>query len=885
MIARGDPEWRKRVWLMLEDSNVLVVCLALEILSKHGERVDIPHIMPLLDRGDATIYGSALHAINHIDATLSVQVYLDMLRTPRAEKLACTYRFDKGEYDGQEDALFDGLKLLLTRKPERHLPILQLMKEYRPERLPEALELAVDAKVHWLVEDAIGEIASQPSPIAIPLYKKLMRRSDTYRRYGHRGLRRRVDLSQATALLQAALRGDDADVCLDALVDLRCHSELKVPLEDILPSIRMGSVRVRVQAAKTIVKYPDLRAFGELIVGAIDSAEEMREACISVLRSNPARNPVLKAMPQAGVRQRMALVGRLQALRGWGATEGECLLDMPVIVESFGEGVGLTRKPRKGSEVVIKVNFRPAIDGTPHGEDLVRGVILHELGHHLCDFGAKGMKAAAGAARAEGLRRWFNILIDERMERQLRARRSEWGIYFDRLKAHMFLRRHEDIPLPSFAAHHRLGLEETASGLRAGELPGEWIEHPAGMDKSWVRIRNRDLLRMPGILAPHQAFLICLRVGIKPPPGIDPRVAQALDLIPANLKNCTHWELVALCRKLAELLGGQDEMAREEEMRRRLVTKMLPKLLGLLEDVDKALQQAGIEDADEALPGDEQTIAEKEKPTINRSSSALGFAPRIHYDAKDKHFDRLQITQGPCYDDMEHRAIVAKIRKHIGPLRSHFVRLGCRTRDEYASRRGRRLDPAQARASVIRPSVQVLVHQRQTDDANLYLGIVIDCSGSMKGGKLERAKAFAVLLAESARQLPGIEGSIDAFNHHHFIRLGTFQRCAVTGLSANGGNNDAGALHEAAGLAIKSRKKNKLLIMISDGSPSECTFEALRNLVVQLECRHGILCAQVAVEPLGRIAFPHYVDLSKYPYSEAVRRFGQLLVKLTTPWR
>jgi len=73
--------------------------------------------------------------------------------------------------------------------------------------------------------------------------------------------------------------------------------------------------------------------------------------------------------------------------------------------------------------------------------------------------------------------------------------------------------------------------------------------------------------------------------------------------------------------------------------------------------------------------------------------------------------------------------------------------------------------------------------------------------------------------------------------------------------------------------------------MISDGSPSECTVASLKNLVARLSSQHGTVCVQVAVEPLDEIAFPHYVDLSRYSLNEAVARFGKMIIRLTRDWR
>ena len=63
----------------------------------------------------------------------------------------------------------------------------------------------------------------------------------------------------------------------------------------------------------------------------------------------------------------------------------------------------------------------------------------------------------------------------------------------------------------------------------------------------------------------------------------------------------------------------------------------------------------------------------------------------------------------------------------------------------------------------------------------------------------------------------------------------------------SGGNNDAAALYHAATAARQSRRKAKVLVMISDGLPTECSIDALRSLVVNLTKRRNIVCAQVAV--------------------------------------
>ena len=179
-----------------------------------------------------------------------------------------------------------------------------------------------------------------------------------------------------------------------------------------------------------------------------------------------------------------------------------------------------------------------------------------------------------------------------------------------------------------------------------------------------------------------------------------------------------------------------------------------------------------------------------------------------------------------------------------------------RTVEEHASRRGRRLDLAQAKRAVFAPTANLLVDTREGEAANAYVGLLIDSSGSMDGEKIEIAKAFGVLVAEAVRGLPGLAGHVSAFDDDTFYPLGDFNRCAVASLESGGGNNDAGGLAKAADLALKSGKRNKLLLMVSDGSPTMCTVESLRKLVAKLTREHGIACVQIAVESIDHEAFP-----------------------------
>jgi nitric oxide reductase activation protein len=167
---------------------------------------------------------------------------------------------------------------------------------------------------------------------------------------------------------------------------------------------------------------------------------------------------------------------------------------------------------------------------------------------------------------------------------------------------------------------------------------------------------------------------------------------------------------------------------------------------------------------------------------------------------------------------------------------------------------------------------------RRTD---LFLGTVIDCSGSMSAGdNIERARRFAVLIGEAVRPLAGVEARFFGFTDSQIYDAGDAADCGVTALEAGGGNNDAAALLHAANAAAASRRRAKVLVMISDGLPTECSVAAVRGLVTTLTRRRGMVCAQVAVRPLEEVMFPHHLVLDDDDPDVAVARFGRMIAGL-----
>ncbi|MEM6734417.1 MAG: hypothetical protein AAF658_22825, partial [Myxococcota bacterium] len=150
------------------------------------------------------------------------------------------------------------------------------------------------------------------------------------------------------------------------------------------------------------------------------------------------------------------------------------------------------------------------------------------------------------------------------------------------------------------------------------------------------------------------------------------------------------------------------------------------------------------------------------------------------------------------------------------------------------------------------------------------------------GDSMEKAMLFGVLLAEATKGMANIDTRFWGFTDRVIYEAGDANRCAVTSLDADGGNNDAAALYHAAQAAVRSKRRARLLVMISDGAPTECTVEALRTLVGDLTRRHNIACAQVAVRPIDEVCFPHYVEILEGELESAVRKFGVVASQLVS---
>lgn len=581
----------------------------------------------------------------------------------------------------------------------------------------------------------------------------------------------------------------------------------------------------------------------------------VNEACLERLLAESqqleTRSRALSTLPRRPTRGRK--LRALAELFGWGAAVSRALTGSvlrPHLIS--GDALGYTRLDERR----VFVSPLPLLRGDRHGREIVEGLVLHEIGHHRHH---KGPAARAVWAKADaiGLGRLLNLVADEHLERNLRAFDEDFGHRLKRLDAYAF--QHADREIAVEALLDALGPSAfevlTACALDAAT-------HPAA-----VRVSTGSVLaELERRGSSFARFVRALRMGLGDRHD-DPRVREALALFDRGFRKLDMRGLYAITKALHALFG--DEV----------------RLMGAFGGAESLEGDpwGEVTHGEEIDDADVQREVERilGPPDKSRDGGGRGGRGRLAiHVGPDEAFDKIHHVEKVPPDPVRHRALAAQVGRHARRLRQLLVALGLHFEPARMRLRGRRIDVTRLRPLVVRGDPRVLLARELRLSNDLFLGLVVDCSGSMAGPSMERAHAFGVLLTEAVRDLPGVDLRIFGFTDQTIFDAGDARRPAVTSLEATAGNNDAAGLYHAAQEALRSARKARLLVMISDGLPTECSVAALRALVRQLGRRHGIVCAQVAVRPLEEVCFPHYVEVDETNLDGAVARFGRIVARL-----
>ncbi|MAC27201.1 MAG: hypothetical protein CMH59_12115, partial [Myxococcales bacterium] len=518
---------------------------------------------------------------------------------------------------------------------------------------------------------------------------------------------------------------------------------------------------------------------------------------------------------------------------------------------THGDALGYTRLTRQA----IHVSGLPVLRGDRRARAIVEGLVLHELGHHVHHASGPALEVWA-QAREEGLGGLLNLVADEHLERNLRARDATWGTRLRRLCAWAF--QHTQRELSARRLVDALGL------AAARVLPGAGLAIAHRPDA--VRVRSGALLAALEAHRPAFArFVRALRMGLGDRHD-DPAVRAGLALFDRRFRHRDMAGLLEIARalrrlygeeaRLVELVGGHETVpgaGREGEVCGEGIGDA-----DVQEEVERILEAPSRSGA-RARPG-------KDRPVVN-------VGPR-------RDFDRIHDVRPAPPAPAAHAELARELARPARHLRRALEQLGLAHRPARFRLRGHRFDRTRARAVVLRGDPRMLVARERVRRADLFIGVAIDCSGSMGSGAcMDKARRFGVLLAEAAAGLAGVDVRFVGFEDQVLWDAGSANRPAVAALEPGGGNNDAAALWHVAELARRSRRSARLLVMISDGLPTECSTTALRGLVRELE-GEGLACAQVAVRALAERCFDHYVEVLEPDVAVASRAFGDIVTGL-----
>lgn len=538
---------------------------------------------------------------------------------------------------------------------------------------------------------------------------------------------------------------------------------------------------------------------------------------------------------------------RLAALFAWGEAQAMRLLGRRLEIQLIaGSALGYTRL--EGDTVYI--NPLPLLSHQRHGEDIARGLVVHEIGHHVYNGGAEGRDCWRRAVQ-RGLGSLMNLVCDEHLERNLRATDATYGDHFKRLGAWAFQRADRQM-----ADHELL---DAVGPWAAAALPASALA--PGREIGTVRIevgRFVDALARAG--SKLSLFLRTLRLGLGDRFG-DDTVREALLLFDKGFRHLDNPGLLAVTELLADHF--RDELP----------------LMNVLDVHGIADGTAGDRIVAGRGVGDDDVREAREGTPPSRDREPTGSAT-FNRGAKAT-FDIIDRIERLPFDPDAWRALSADVASPARRLQRVFETLGHTVTRERRRPTGHRIDRTGAPGQLVRSDPRVLQRRAVRRDADLFVGLVVDCSGSMGGDRMVRARRFAALVASAARRVGGVDLRVFGFTDRVIYDAGDDRRPAIAGLKAGGGNNDAAGLAHAAWVARRSTRPHRLLIMISDGLPTECTTSALRELVQRLT-RHGMLCAQVAVAPLREQCFEHYIEVLDADFDASTRAFGRVVERLAS---
>ena len=567
-----------------------------------------------------------------------------------------------------------------------------------------------------------------------------------------------------------------------------------------------------------------------------------------------AFNPDVRKRARENLRPRHSREMKLRRVAdtfAWGVRVGRELTGKLFSIEMIAsEKLGYTRF----IENKIYITPLPILRGEMHGRQVVRALILHEYGHHMYHRGDEA-QAIWKQSDTEGLQRLLNLVSDEHLERNLRALDRRFGDQLKMLAAYAFQHTARELAVVDLlnVLQGRAFEVLSAAPLNVARRHG------------CVSVQNgRLLMLMEKAGLSFARFVRALRMGLGNRHD-DPRVEAGLALFRGRFRKSNMPRLYEIAKKLREIFGAETDILNSFDQ------DAIWEDAGDWDDVSEGITNEEVQtEVQSSLQGKNRG----RKGEGNKGGRGLNLGP-------DEQFDLITQVQPMPYDQAQHAVYARQVARPAQVLRSYLKKLGIGFNQQRFRLSGRSFDRTRAKVVVLRGDPRMLIARELKVQTDLFIGVVVDCSGSMShNANIEKAKLFGTLIAEAGRNYPGVDVRLFGFTDQVIYDAGHANRCAIHALEAGGGNNDSAGLWHAALAAKASRRRAKLLVMISDGAPTECTVSSLTALVTRLTKRLKMCCAQVGVCPLDHQCFPNYILLDSDNVEASVRQFGNVMGRL-----
>ncbi|MEM1010307.1 MAG: hypothetical protein AAGJ35_15040, partial [Myxococcota bacterium] len=320
----------------------------------------------------------------------------------------------------------------------------------------------------------------------------------------------------------------------------------------------------------------------------------------------------------------------------------------------------------------IFLNPTPLLQQEPHAKELLQGLILHEIGHHLYHASPEAQQIWKQAEQ-QHIHLLLNLVADEHLERNLRAYDSNFGDRLKRLVAYGFQHRNNHVHIDTALDH--LGCRAFSFFQEHPITPSPQLHH--------IILPSHALLQNYPQQAELTQFIRALRLGQRRSDA--PNVQRALALFPKSFRNASMQQLFSIAKQLHHLFGVPSPILHafsiEEDL--GLPTQLQLRML-------RGLQDHHFQHLRQRPNATHFTSSEYMHPTQPKrnQSSQLQFA----------HIRTIRVLP---YRESHAQPYRAQIRGFAQNLRQYLLRFGLQHQPQPRRWRGTQLDRTALRSSLL----------------------------------------------------------------------------------------------------------------------------------------------------------------------------------------